>query len=164
MVAEIAYRCIILNGKLGTRAVVASPGVVLIDELDMHLHPRWQRHIVKDFKAAFPNMQFIVTTHSPFIVQSLESVDLINLDRVTDVKLKDLSIGEVSESVMGIANEMSEVNAHDERISQSYFETILNPATKTKQEVSSELDRLEMKISDPGVRALLKMKRLQKDI
>jgi energy-coupling factor transporter ATP-binding protein EcfA2 len=51
---------------------IVVPGVVLIDEPDAHLHPRWQRRIGKWFRDFFPNMQFIVATHSPLICQSAE--------------------------------------------------------------------------------------------
>lgn len=44
-------------------------GVVLIDEADLHLHPSWQRHLGRWLTAAFPAMQFVVTTHSPFLAQ-----------------------------------------------------------------------------------------------
>ena len=46
-----------------------TPGVVLIDEICQHLHPRWQREIVSKLRRIFKNMQFIVTTHSPFVIQ-----------------------------------------------------------------------------------------------
>ena len=48
------------------------PGVVLIDEIDAHLHPTWQRRIGFWFRKHFPNIQFIVTTHSPLICQAAE--------------------------------------------------------------------------------------------
>ncbi len=46
------------------------PGVILIDEIETHLHPQWQRTILNGIRAAFPNTQIIVTTHSPFVVSS----------------------------------------------------------------------------------------------
>lgn len=104
LVAELAFRCVVLNGFLGRDAVKESRGIVLIDELDLHLHPKWQRHIVKDLKSAFPNIQFVVTTHSAFIVQSLASDELLNLDRLTDVPLNSLKIADVATSVMGVAS------------------------------------------------------------
>jgi predicted ATP-binding protein involved in virulence len=76
MVADIAYRCITLNPHLGEKALESS-GVVLIDELDVHLHPNWQQKVAKMLKATFPNIQFIVTTHSPLILHSLELGDRI---------------------------------------------------------------------------------------
>ncbi len=77
MIADIAYRMAELNPHLTTD----SPGIVLIDELDLHLHPKWQKHIVNDLKRIFPNVQFITTTHSPFIIQSLEQGELIKLGK-----------------------------------------------------------------------------------
>ncbi|MEN8215992.1 MAG: AAA family ATPase [Pseudomonadota bacterium] len=52
--------------------------VVLIDEIDLHLH--WQRQIIKSLRTTFPLIQFIATTHSPSIVQSLQPGELINLN------------------------------------------------------------------------------------
>lgn len=62
IVADIAYRCIVLNGFKGLEAVKETKGVVMIDELDMHLHPNWQRVVVANLKKAFPRIQFVVTT------------------------------------------------------------------------------------------------------
>lgn len=81
IVSEIAHRCIELNGFLGLDAVVKTPGVVIIDEVDLYLHPHWQRHILRDLSTAFPQIQFIVSTHSPFIVQSLDRDQLISFDK-----------------------------------------------------------------------------------
>ena len=57
-----------------------TPGLVLIDEIDAHLHPRWQRRVVDDLKRTFPGVQFVCTSHSPFIIQSLEAGELRTLD------------------------------------------------------------------------------------
>jgi predicted ATPase len=48
------------------------PGVVLIDEIDLHLHPKWQREIVRSLPEAFPKLQFIATTHSPQVIGEVE--------------------------------------------------------------------------------------------
>lgn len=104
MVAELAYRCIVLNGYLDADAITGSKGVVLIDELDLHLHPNWQKVVVGDLKSAFPGIQFVVTTHSPFIVQSLHSEELINLDVIEglDEDPNRYSIEEISAYEMGV--------------------------------------------------------------
>lgn len=60
------------------------PGVVLIDEVDAHLHPRWQREVGRLLTTAFPNIQFIVTTHSPFVAMSAEAGGLTVLRRRED--------------------------------------------------------------------------------
>jgi len=54
---------------------LAEPAVVLIDEIDLHLHPKWQRELLDYLSNLFPNTQFIVTTHSPLIVQSAAARD-----------------------------------------------------------------------------------------
>lgn len=55
--------------------------VVLIDEIDLHLHPRWQRDIIAIISNVFRNVQFIVTTHSPLVIQSMNEVNLYVLRR-----------------------------------------------------------------------------------
>ena len=80
IVSEIAHRCIELNGFLGKEAIKMTPGVVLIDEIDLYLHPHWQKHVLQDLMNAFPRIQFIVSTHSPFIVQSLQEGQLVSFD------------------------------------------------------------------------------------
>lgn len=56
-----------------------SEGVVLIDEIDCHIHPRWQKNILPSFRELFPNCQFIVTTHSPYILSSVNDSDIIQI-------------------------------------------------------------------------------------
>lgn len=60
------------------------PAVVLIDEIDLHLHPRWQRTLQQELSERFPNVQFIATAHSPLVVQSAPSANLIVLRRQGD--------------------------------------------------------------------------------
>lgn len=73
MVADIAYRMALLNPALGGRVVNETPGVVLIDEVDLHLHPLWQARVLGDLRDIFPRVQFIVTTHAPTVVSSVEA-------------------------------------------------------------------------------------------
>jgi predicted ATP-binding protein involved in virulence len=73
MVADIAFRCSLLNPHLKTEAALKTEGVVLIDELDLHLHPSWQKKVAKSLKETFPNIQFIVTTHSPLILSTVQN-------------------------------------------------------------------------------------------
>ncbi|MDX2303813.1 MAG: AAA family ATPase [Microscillaceae bacterium] len=72
MVADIAFRCSILNPHLREEAASKTTGLVLVDELDLHLHPSWQKKVVKSLKEAFPSIQFIVTTHSPLILSTVQ--------------------------------------------------------------------------------------------
>ena len=61
MAADIAIRCATLNPQLKENAAQETPGVVLIDEVDLHLHPRWQRRVVNELLRAFPKIQFLST-------------------------------------------------------------------------------------------------------
>ena len=80
MVADIAYRCVLLNDHLGENAAKQSTGVVMVDEIDMHLHPKWQQTVVGALRKAFPKIQFIATTHSPQVLSTLnaESIRVIS--------------------------------------------------------------------------------------
>ena len=73
LVADIARRAVMLNEFDGADAPARVEGVVLIDELDLHLHPRWQRVALRGLRRAFPRLQFIVTTHSPQVLSSAEN-------------------------------------------------------------------------------------------
>lgn len=63
---------------------LAEPAIVLVDEIDLHLHPDWQRRIIAHLTKYFPNTQFIVTAHSPLIVQSANEVNLVILKKTAD--------------------------------------------------------------------------------
>jgi predicted ATP-binding protein involved in virulence len=73
LVGDIARRAIVLNELDGRQATERIEGVVLIDEIDLHLHPRWQRVVMEGLRNAFPNLQFVVTTHSPQVLSSVEN-------------------------------------------------------------------------------------------
>ncbi|WP_336042268.1 AAA family ATPase [Pseudooceanicola nanhaiensis] len=101
--ADLAIKITMLNPHLGQAALKETPGVVLIDEIDLHLHPRWQRRVCEDLRRTFPRVQFICTTHSPFIVQSLRTgEELINLDGQETGDTANLTLEEVAEGLMGV--------------------------------------------------------------
>jgi predicted ATP-binding protein involved in virulence len=72
LVADIARRCAILNPRLGAEVARQTPGVLLIDEVDMHLHPSWQQLVVDLFRKAFPMLQIIMSTHSPHVLSTVD--------------------------------------------------------------------------------------------
>jgi len=61
---------------------LAEPAVCLVDEIDLHLHPKWQRKIIDFLSERFPNTQFVVTAHSPLVVQAAEDANIALLKRV----------------------------------------------------------------------------------
>lgn len=80
LIADIAYRMAILNPQLGKEILKKCDGIVLIDEVDLHLHPEWQQRILKDLINIFPKLQFIVTTHAPAVVNTVKRDSLIMLN------------------------------------------------------------------------------------
>lgn len=67
---------------------LAESAVVVIDEIDLHLHPKWQRGLLKALTKLFPNTQFIVSTHSPMIIQSMDGINLFVLRHQADGSVK----------------------------------------------------------------------------
>lgn len=79
MVGDIAYRMAVLNPQLLDQVIDQTPGIVLIDELDLHLHPHWQWKVIKALQVTFPKIQFIATTHSPILIASMENKKILTL-------------------------------------------------------------------------------------
>ena len=86
LVADIARRAVMLNEFDGADAPKRVEGVVLIDEIDLHLHPRWQRGALPRLRDVFPKLQLIITTHSP---QVLSSVENRQVRRLVDGRLQE---------------------------------------------------------------------------
>lgn len=141
---------------------LAEPAVVLVDEIALHLHPDWQRDIISFLDAHFPKTQFIVTTHSPLIVQSAENVNLVILEkngegvRISQPKINNLqgwSIEEIMSDIMGL---------NDEIFSDEYLELMKKfeeALDKESYEMAKETyDKLD-KILHPSStqRALMRM-------
>ena len=89
LVADIARRAVMLNEFDGANAPARVEGVVLIDELDLHLHPRWQRVALRRLRDAFPRLQLIVTTHSP---QLLSSAANRQVRRLVDGRIQERNV------------------------------------------------------------------------
>ncbi len=103
MVLDIAFRMAVLNPNLMEKAS-DSPGIVLIDELDMHLHPNWQWKIIGALQKVFPNVQFIAATHSPILIASYKKGQLIQVERDEILYLDSgygLEINDVLRSAQG---------------------------------------------------------------
>ena len=83
MVADLAARMAEANPDMDNP--LNSTGIVLVDEVDLHLHPRWQRDILSQLTKVFPNIQFVVSTHSPVIVVgAAEIAQVINLNKINE--------------------------------------------------------------------------------
>lgn len=100
MVGDIAYRCYKLNAHWGEDAPKKTHGIVMIDEVDMHLHPSWQQTVLNDLSVAFPKLQFIVTTHSPQVLSTIRRENIRVLDGNTAEMPLATTYGQPSGDVM----------------------------------------------------------------
>jgi predicted ATP-binding protein involved in virulence len=78
-------------------------GIVLIDEIDAHLHVTLQKKVFSFFSSSFPNIQFIITTHSPFVIQSVSDAIIFNLSTLE--QMEDLSLYSYTSIIKGLLGE-----------------------------------------------------------
>ncbi len=183
MAADIAHRAARLNPHMGKTAARETSGVVLIDEINLHLHPKWQRRVVGDLKNAFPKIQFIATTHSPFIIQSLAPGEVIDLNEVSSqpvsMELADSetgipgpakeyagkSIEDITEDIMGVDMPQRSRRHQEMYDAAKEYYTILQETPKAdpqkKEELKKKLDELSAPFSDNvAYHAFLEMERM----
>lgn len=158
LVMEMAFRCYLLNPHLGKEAALLTSGVVLIDEIDLHLHPAWQKRVVKDLQAAFPHIQFVVTTHAPLVIGSLRDGKIFT---IKDNQVYDFPL-QTGKDANYILNEMgtSEMDDAIKRALTEYFLLIEKgmgkelPALSLREQLErqlgqnhTELQRADMMLS-----------------
>jgi predicted ATP-binding protein involved in virulence len=167
IVADIAVRCSMLNPQLEAAAPRETQGVVLIDELDLHLHPKWQRHVVGDLMRAFPKIQFIATSHSPFIIQSLptiEGVKLINLDDAASHDVRDQSIEDIAETIQGVElPQRSQRHIDMMHKAEKYFAMLKDESKSTEAERAAarrEIEAMDQFSDNPAYQAIIRMQEL----
>ena len=114
IIQEIEYR-------YPTIEAINFDGIIMIDEIDIHLHPQWQAKLVKVLKETFPKAQIIATTHSPSVLQNAQKEEIIPLyrDAEDNICIKELHLGEyglqgwtleeIMEDVMGMTSTNSEL-------------------------------------------------------
>ena len=147
---DIATRMCILNPYLKERALKETPGIVLIDEVDLSLHPTWQKRIIRILKEQFPKIQFICATHSPFIIQSLEEGELITLDQPLDSEYSGEGLEDIAEEIMGVVlPQYSEKKRKIYEAARKYFAALEEARTQEEiDELGKELARLEAEYSE----------------
>jgi len=160
---DIARRTAILNPHLLGDAISETEGIVLIDELDLHLHPRWQRRIIEDLRTVFPNIQFICTTHSPFLIQSLRSSEeLIMLDGEPLSDYAHIGIEEIVKNMGVLRPDVSIRYEEMKEVAKSFLqlldETALSPQEK-QEEYKKQLAQLIAPFAEnPAYQAFLELK------
>ena len=100
VVGDIIHRCCVLNPHLGLDILKTTPGIVMIDEIELHLHPSWQQQILPTLQRIFPRIQFIITTHSPQVVSSIPQECVRILANRTVAKLSSQTQGVESQNIL----------------------------------------------------------------
>ena len=125
--------------------------VVLVDEIDLHLHPKWQRDLVPTLSKIFPNVQFIVTTHSPHVLQSMEDVNLYVLRRdetsgEITVERSDVTdfTGWTVEDILSVTMELGEdvLSIAYNAVKKEFEEAIRNKDRQKAQQCYDRLDEM----------------------
>ena len=128
LVLDMAFRATVLNPHLGASASAKTSGVVLIDEVGLHLHPGWQQVVVAGFQEAFPQVQFVMTTHSPHVLTNVdrESIRILEatgddssqvIVHIPDYQTDGVESDEVLNRVMGVSPVPVD-NEHAEQVSR----------------------------------------------
>ena len=125
MVMDIAARMAEANPHM--KNPLETEGIILIDEVDLHIHPSWQEQFLPKLMSVFPNIQFIISTHSPFILQSLHFGRFISITENYNLSYgnfgKDKSIEDIAEEWMGLKNlQRSLVYKRRTKLTKEYFE------------------------------------------
>lgn len=109
LVCDITRRLTIANPSLENK--LEGEGIVMIDEIELHLHPQWQRNVLPALQATFPNIQFIVTTHSPQVLNNVDSKNIFllhNKDNTITCGQPEATLGRdvnwILEEVMGVSS------------------------------------------------------------
>lgn len=161
LICDLGRRLALANPKLSNP--LHGAGVALIDELELHLHPKWQREVRDKLLATFPNVQFVATTHSPFIIQSMKPGELINLDPDEFAEYSDKSIEDISENVMGVElPQKSQRYQEMMKAAEEYFTLVRQPSPDRTLLTTAELRLNELSVpfsDDPAFQALLKLER-----
>jgi predicted ATP-binding protein involved in virulence len=168
LTGDIAVRMARLNPHLRDRVLKETPGIVLIDELDLHLHPTWQRHLVEDLRTLFPGIQFVATSHSPFIIQTMREGETIALDhRQPVINPGKLGIEEIAEDLMGVENAAVSPRYQQMRdTARHYLQTVAEAAERPGEPLAQYEARLADDLApyadNPAFQALLEMERVAK--
>ncbi len=140
LVADISRRATIANPQMPNPLICE--GVILIDEIELHLHPEWQRNVIPALRNTFPNLQFILTTHSP---QVLSNVKRENVFVLEDFKLVNtpFTYGRDSNSILwdlfGVESRPDEAQRDFKKLYR-----LIDDLDK-KEEAETFLDNLEAK-------------------
>ena len=143
MVMNLAHRLALLNPNHAD-TLQKTEGIVLIDEIDMHLHPKWQWNVVSALESTFPNIQFIMATHSPIVISSCKNSTLIQVDENQSIRYLENAYGYSVKDVLELRQGSGEKPRKIEHLIDQ-FEKAVN-----REDYTAAKKVIEMMRSEPG--------------
>ena len=150
-----------LVGDLARRLAIANPhrsnpldgeAVVLIDEIDLHLHPGWQRHVICSLKDTFPNCQFLLSTHSPQILSHLDRNSIWLLERNKAGVIARRPQDSYGQEAGRILEDLMDVSARPIEVEREFVELFLAIETGEIEKAKHLLGQMQAKIgNDPDL-------------
>ena len=126
LVSDIARRLTIANKTNNTEEIINGKGIVLIDEIETHLHPSWQRKIIPALTQTFPNIQFIVTTHSPQILANVQKESVHIIENAQFVPYAPPTYGKDSNSILWDIFGVKKYPKHTEILFSKFYQALEN--------------------------------------
>jgi predicted ATP-binding protein involved in virulence len=158
LVGDIARRLAMMNPSLENP--LDGKGMVLIDEIDLHLHPQWQRGIIQRLRNTFPNCQFLLTTHSPLVISDAKDVCcyVLNDSQLTPLEnLYGLDANQVLLKVMDTDIRNEDVDKKLAELLELIHQDDLSKAKMALSELEQELSADDLELA----KARLLIKRLE---
>lgn len=153
LVIELAYRAVLLNPMAEDLANTIN-GVVLIDEIEMHLHPAWQWKILDALRQTFPKVQFIIATHAPIILSSAREATIFLMKSPNEVKelnnVYGYSVDDVLSLPQGTMSQPARIKEYYDRV-----EDILETGAEEELNKMIETAKNELKNSPAVLKGLL---------
>lgn len=151
-----------LSLKNSSRNIGDGEAIVLIDEIDVHLHPKWQREIVPALESLFSQCQFIATTHSPFIVQATPAGRVQHIEGYPIGDLADRGIEEIAKRAMDVEGETGARYIEMLEAAKSYLRALDDTRPSNRRDVATlkeTLDSLSSRYArNPAYQAFLELK------
>jgi predicted ATP-binding protein involved in virulence len=149
LIGDLVRRIVTLNPHLEERALLETSGIVLVDELDLHLHPKWQRRVIGDLKRTFPKIQFVATTHSPQLIGEALPTEIHILED-GKVTRPARSFGVDSSAILDEVMHVSPRNSEIEELLKRLAELIDREDVQRAREVLAQVEA-RLGTSDPEV-------------
>lgn len=168
LLMDIAYRLILLNSN--RKNPFEGMGIVIIDEIELHLHPKWQQNAILILQKSFPNLQFIISTHSPHILSTVDmnSIKIIYSDLVVrqpDYQTKGIMSSDVLELIMDTKSIPDIKEAHDLKYLNSLIQSDQYNSDEFRELLSQSISHFgENHPEIVNINSIMKFKQLKNEL